>query len=103
MLTISLRTTIRSWVSGATFASRPSCSAVGSAGSRPGACRYGTSRRTNSSGASSRRWRALIASHFFRSKRAGLAFTFEMSKAATSSSIEKWSSSAESDQPSRAR
>ena len=52
---------------------------------------------------SSRMWSALIASAFFRSKRAGLALTSAMSKAATISSMEKMSRSAEIDQPSSDR
>lgn len=48
-------------------------------------------------------WSALIASHFFRSKRAGFGFTSVTSNAATISSMEKMSRSAASDQPSRER
>ena len=48
-------------------------------------------------------WAALIASAFFRSKRAGLGLTSPMSNAATISSIVKTSRSAAIAQPSRAR
>ena len=61
-------------------------------------------RRSVKSFTSSRRmWSALIASAFFRSKRAGLALTSAMSNFATISSIEKTSWSAEKDQPSSER
>ena len=48
-------------------------------------------------------WAALIASAFFRSKRAGLGLTRAMSNAATISSSEKTSRSSAIDQPSSAR
>ena len=56
-----------------------------------------------SSRLSSRMCAALIASAFFRSKRAGLGFTRAMSKAATISSSENTSRSSAIAQPSRAR
>ena len=46
---------------------------------------------------------ALIASAFFRSKRAGLGLTSPISNASTISSIEKMSRSSAIAQPSRAR
>ena len=57
----------------------------------------------NSATGSARRWVALIASAFFRSKRAGLALTRVTSKASTISAIEKMSRSSAIDQPSSAR
>ena len=57
----------------------------------------------NSSTGSARRCVALIASAFFRSKRAGLALTRVTSKASTISAIEKMSRSSAIDQPSSAR
>ena len=68
-----------------------------------GAFSHGAQRSVKSFTSSRRMWSALIASAFFRSKRAGLGFTSAMSKAATISSIVKMSLSAESDQPSRER
>ena len=50
-----------------------------------------------------RMWSPLIASAFFRSKRAGFGLTFSTSKAATSSSRLNTSRSAENPQPSSAR
>ncbi len=47
-------------------------------------------------------WEALIASHFFRSKRAGLGLTRPISKAATISCGVKTSRSSAIAQPSRA-
>ena len=48
-------------------------------------------------------WVALMTSHFFGSKRAGLALTSATSKAATISASEKMSRSSAIDQPSSAR
>ena len=68
-----------------------------------GACSQGAQASVKAFTSSRRMWSALIASHFFRSKRAGFGFTSEISKAATISSIVKTSRSAASDQPSRER
>ena len=60
-------------------------------------------RAAKSAGSSIRMWSPLIDSAFFWSKRAGFGLTFAMSNAATSSSSENTSRSAESDQPSSER
>ena len=48
-------------------------------------------------------WAALIASHFFMSKRAAFGFTRRMSKASIISAMVKTSRSSAIPQPSRAR
>ena len=60
-------------------------------------------RRSGRRRRAARRWVALIASAFFRSKRAGLGLTRSMSNASTISSIVKMSRSSAIAQPSRAR
>ena len=68
----------------------------------PAALRNGSARWVISSTGSIRRWAVLMASAFFRSKRAGLALTSAMSKASTISSSVKTSRSAAIAQPSSA-
>ncbi|CAO0832820.1 hypothetical protein SMICM17S_07965 [Streptomyces microflavus] len=99
---ISERTFRRVCARGAMACHLASSKASGAQGAK-GALSQGAQRSAKSFASSMRMWSPLIASHFFRSKRAGFGCTSATSKAATISSIEKTSRSAERDQPSRER
>ena len=104
MSTASVSLFIRSATSGIAASSSDCCSAVGGSATSPAAAQEGQRAGGRSPrSASSRMCAALIASHFLRSKRAGLGLTSRMSNAATISSMEKTSRSAAIDQPSSAR
>ena len=94
---------MRSEMSG--MASSSSCASASLTGSltTPSALRNGSARWVMSPMVSRRMWAALIASHFLRSKRAGLATTSLISNASTISSRLNTSRSAAIAQPSRAR
>ncbi len=95
---ISDRTPTRVWAYGA-MRSQASVSKSSGAQLACGACSHGAQRSAKTFGSSRRMWSPLIDSAFFRSKRAGLAFTPSMSNLWTISSIEKTSWSLEKDQP----
>lgn len=95
-------TVSRLWACGA-MASKAAWSYASGAQLACGARSQGSQASMKALTSSRRMWSALIASHFLRSKRAGLALTSLMSNAATISSIVKMSWSAEKDQPSRDR
>ena len=99
---MSERTVSRVWACGA-IASQAAWSNCSGAQLACGARSQGPHASVKSFTSRRRMWSALIASAFFRSKRAGLALTSATSNFATISSIEKTSWSAEKDQPSSER
>ena len=102
MAVMSERTVTRVWACGA-IASQAAWSKSSGAQLACGARSQGSQAAAKAFTSSMRMWSALIASAFFRSKRAGLALTSAMSNFATISAMEKMSWSAENDQPSSDR